>query len=263
MATGKLNGVDWRHPAYSAVAQLGKNVATAANPVEMLNRHAVAASINTSSGAPVRFVGADDAPAGTAYEVHIAQTGRVPTRANRHDLFNALVWLSFPRTKARLNALQAATIARDGVGGERGALRDAATLLDENGVIVLTCDGTVEEDLRARRWQQLFIGRRADWLHIRVIVFGHALLDKLVSPYKAITGHALPLSLPSDTPVDELDRVLAETVDERLIPAAFVPFPLLGIPGWCDANAEPAFYHDDSVFRAARGALASRPRAAG
>lgn len=264
MATGELNGVDWRHPAFSSVARLGQTVATSADPVWMLNRQAVAATITTAAGAPIRFVGAGDAPAETAYEVHIAQSGRVPTRVNRHDLFNAIVWLSFPRAKARLNALQAAAIARDGIRPQRGPLRDAATLFDENGVIVLARDGTIAEDLRARRWQRLFIGRRADWTNVRVIVFGHALLDKLVAPYKAITGHALLLpSLPPETSTDEVDRVLAHTIDEGLAPSAFVTFPLLGIPGWCDANADPAFYDDDSVFRAARGTLASRLRAAG
>lgn len=260
MATPELSGVEWRHPAYAAVARNGRHLTAAADAVEMLNRHAVTAAITTADGAPVRFVNADDAPADTAYEVHIAEWGRVPTRVNRHDLFNALVWLAFPRTKARLNALQASAIVRDGVGAQRGPLRDAATLFDENGVIVLARDGTIAEDLRARRWQRLFVGRRADWRQVRVIVFGHALLDKFVKPYKAISGHALLLSLPSETPVDEVDRALAETVDERLNPAAFAPFPLLGIPGWCDANADPAFYDDESVFRAARGALGARPR---
>ncbi len=56
---------------------------------------------------------ADDEP----YETGIARTGRVPTRANLHDFFNALIFLHFPRAKAQLNHLQSAAIERDGVAG--------------------------------------------------------------------------------------------------------------------------------------------------
>ena len=58
--------------------------------------------------APVRFVPQSDLPPGQAYEAYIFEYGACPTRDNLHDLFNGLSWLAFPRTKARLNALQAA-----------------------------------------------------------------------------------------------------------------------------------------------------------
>jgi len=32
------------------------------------------------------------------------------------------------------------------------------------------------------------------------------------------------------------------------------PLPLLGVPGWWPANADPAFYDDPAVFRRARSA---------
>ena len=96
------------------------------------------------------FASPDDAPNGRAYESHIALSGRVPTRSNRHDLFNALVWLAFPRTKARLNALQANAIEHTGVGAVRGPLRDAATVFDENGVVLVTRNERVVDDLRAQ-----------------------------------------------------------------------------------------------------------------
>ena len=60
----------------------------------------------------------------------------VPTRDNLHDFFNGLVWLRFPRAKRRLNELQAAEIARAGIGAARGPLRDALTLFDENGAVL-------------------------------------------------------------------------------------------------------------------------------
>jgi hypothetical protein len=184
----------------------------------------------------------------------------VPTRLAAHDLLNALVWLALPRFKARLNALQAAAISRDGVGARRGALRDAATLLDENGVLLVTDEADMALLLRERRWRELFISRRQRWNMVRVLVCGHALMAKLAAPYKAITGHALLVALPAATAVSEVDARLAARLDEGLKPSVLMPLPVLGIPGWCAANADPAFYDDGAVFRAARGASAGSPR---
>ncbi|HSQ09954.1 MAG TPA: DUF3025 domain-containing protein, partial [Burkholderiaceae bacterium] len=149
--------------------------------IAALNRQLEERGITTTAGTRIFFAAPDDAPPGCAYESHIALTGRVPTRSNRHDLFNALVWLVFPRTKARLNALQATAIERAGVGAIRGPLRDAATVFDENGVVLVTRDECVIDDLRARRWNDVFLARRVAWGDVGVWIFGHALLDKLVA----------------------------------------------------------------------------------
>ena len=90
----------------------------------------------------LRFVDAARLPVDRAYESHIALTAEVPTRDNRHDLFNGLVWLRFPALKRRLNELQAAEIAAHGVGPVRGPLRDALTLFDENGALLSRPQGS-------------------------------------------------------------------------------------------------------------------------
>jgi hypothetical protein len=89
---------------------------------------------------PISFVPQEDLPEGTAYEQHIGATGGVPTRDNLHDFFNGLVWLTFPRIKVQLNALQAAQIALDGVGKSRGPARDGATIFDENAALLVVRD---------------------------------------------------------------------------------------------------------------------------
>ena len=101
-------------------------------------------------------------------------------------------------------------------------------------------------------WSTAFAGERAAW-HQQVVtrVFGHALLQKLVRPYKAITGHALHVPLASDAPTAEVDRYLAATFDDGLSPLVLMPLPVLGIPGWCTENANPDFYRDAKVFRPA------------
>lgn len=232
----------------------------AADPRAALSQAARQRGITTAHGSPIEFVAGDDAPPHTAYEAHIAASGRVPTRLNAHDLLNALVWLAFPHTKARLNLLQAAAIARDGVGACRGALRDAATLFDENGAILVTEDPWIGQRLRERRWSELFIDGRARWDSVRVLAFGHALIEKLASPYKAITAHVLVLSRPASIDGGERDTEVANTLDDDFCTAALLPLPVLGIPRWWAANEDSAFYDDPSVFRAARAGSAGTPR---
>lgn len=249
-----LTGVDSTRPWFAALDGL-REIASAHDVLAELNRWSRQRGVTTAAGQPVVFVGANDASPGIAYESHIAATGRVPTRLNRHDLINALVWLAFPRTKARLNALQAESIARDSVGAARGALRDATTVFDENGAIVFADDRALADSLRARRWNELFVARRDEWERVRVICFGHALMDKLVRPYKAITAHAHVLE---GADVENIDAAVAGSLDQRFTTAALTPLPILGIPRWWPANADPSFYEDRSVFRASSAARGSR-----
>ena len=219
----------------------------------------------------------------SGYEARIFDTGEVPTRISgqgeRHDLYNAIVWLTFPLAKARLNALQIdrqrssrdclassessesselnrpqAGRAAHGARSQRGPLRDAATLFDENAVIWIGPDASFEAALRAFDWQDLFMRRRAQLsASVRLMVFGHALLEKLESPYKAVTAHAWPLRLSIDASVAEIDRALSLTLDaDRLNTRALCPLPVMGFPGWCAANADPRFYDDPAVFRSGR-----------
>ena len=120
---------------------------------------------------PVRFVPPAELPADASYEAFIAARHAVPTRDNGHDAFNGLAWLRLPRTKARLNALQAAEIARDGVRATRGPVRDAATVFDENAVLLHAPDA-LWQALRERRWAELFGPLRPLWRQARVLVFG-------------------------------------------------------------------------------------------
>ncbi len=222
-----------------------------------LDALAAARGLRSGGGRALRFV--DGAAAGdTPYEAHIHATGEVPTRTGEgggwHDLFNAMVWLSFPRIKARLNELQAAAIASDGVGIRRGPLRDAATLFDENAVLLLTDDDGLVAALRAFDWKRLLLhGRDRFAERACVVVFGHALLDKLRAPYKAVCGHVWVVPMSPSAAQDELDARVAGMLDpDSLRSRAFSPLPVLGVPGWWPGNAAPGFYDDPAVFRSGR-----------
>lgn len=258
--------IDWSAPWFAALAARGRRwqeVALARPDAYLaeLTRDAAETGQRTGHGARLHFIAQEDLPPGTAYEAHIAATGGVPTRENLHDFFNALTWFAYPRVKAVLNARQADAIARDGVGGTRGAERDALTLFDENAVLFVSTDPALREALVAFDWVRLFGQARAAWgTRCAVRPFGHALLEKLISPYKACTAHAWLVDAPEgffgwpeDTQASWLDAAVgAALLQGPLTSRLFAPLPVLGIPGWCADNANPAFYADERVFRRGR-----------
>lgn len=199
----------------------------------------------------VRFVPQSALPPGTAYEQFIFDTGTVPTRDHLHDFFNGLIWLRYPQAKRRLNQLQAQAIAAQGVGAVRGPLRDAITLFDENGAL-LWAPAPLQQALQARDWQRLFVHLRPLWREAQLVLFGHALLEKLVSPRKPITAHVYQAPLAMES-IANVDAWLAQALDaEHLASKPFNPLPVLGVPGWWPGNEQFCFYDDPAVFRRAR-----------
>ncbi len=205
----------------------------------------------------IQFVAQSELPATQAYEDFIFQQGRVPTRDGLHDFFNGLCWHRFPMAKQRLNALQAAEIAHQGVGATRGPVRDALTLFDENAVLLQLPDA-LWQALQARDWRSLLVDQRAKWQDVHIVLFGHALLEKLVTPYVSITGHVYRIAPEVDARHDAaLDEWLSRDVQpEKLATKPFEPLPVLGVPGWWPANEAPSFYENAQVFRPKnRGAI--------
>ncbi len=196
------------------------------------------------------FVSQAQLPEGEAYESFIYSTHCVPTRENLHDFFNALCWFRFPKTKAYLNAEQAQSIALAGQHAARGSLRDALTLLDENACFVW-CEQEMWDRLQAHNWLDAFWHQRAEWSQVRVELFGHALLEKLCTPYKAITAHAIKGGAQFVTGTDaQLDEAMCSTLKTlNLSRKPFQALPVMGVPGWFRENAFKQFYEDARVFR--------------
>ncbi|HEY8608713.1 MAG TPA: DUF3025 domain-containing protein [Noviherbaspirillum sp.] len=262
MGADFLQRIDWSRPWLAPYRELGCVLAAAADWRGCAN--ARAAGIRNSRGLQVRFVPQSSLPEGVSYEAYIAETGQVPTRENLHDFFNALVWLTFPRTKVQLNARQAAELeqAANRPTSRRGRVRDAATLFDENAAVLVVRDPGLLAALRAHRWFEVFVGQRARFAAgCEVVLFGHALLEKLVTPYKSITAHAWPIvddaffSQPAPDQLSMLDLSTAGDLHGTLDTSRFTPLPVLGVPGWWEHQDE-AFYADPTVFRPLR----ARPR---
>jgi hypothetical protein len=228
---------------------------------EALNQ-ALANGILQHCSKPVRFVPAEQLPA-VAYEKHIFHSGEVSTREdNWHDLFNALVWARFPRIKLALNAQHVEQV-NQGHEVNRGPVRDALTLFDECGVIVIGDQPSALQAMAMRDWRQLFCTHRAAWQsNLRVFVLGHALLEKFLEPYKAITAQVLIFQcgteffrLDDAAQAERVDTLLARQIAAGMrlrSTGELSPLPLMGIPGWWpDGPQDEAFYADQQVFREA------------
>jgi len=235
--------LDWGLPWYAPWRALGEpveaSVALGATP---------AAALNAMGPSPVRFVGQEELPAGTAYEQFIFDAGCCPVRPGLHDFFNGLVWLRFPHTKRALNRLQAQEIARAGIGPKRGPVRDAITVFDENGAL-LFAPPPLWQALEARAWRELFVDLRPLWSQARLMVFGHALLEQLASPRKGLTAHVWRAQCAMDSEAGDDAWLATQCTPERLAEKPFTPLPVLGVPGWWAGNENFSFYDDSLVFR--------------
>ena len=278
-----LNDIDWSQPWFAPWRELGEPTAHRAlqqqSVAEALNATthtakrvdsagsgdiASEASVNTTRAGlalgdanEVKFVPQSALPEGQAYEDFIFKTAQVPTRDGLHDFFNGLCWQRFPLAKRRLNQLQAAELQAQGVRATRGPVRDALTLFDEN-VVLMHASDEVWAALQARDWLKLFIDLREQWQHVHLVLFGHALLEKLVTPYKSITAHVYRVANDINPHDDAaLDAWLVQDLQPaKLATKPYEPLPVLGVPGWWPANAERAYYEDVNIFRPKRASVA-------
>jgi hypothetical protein len=193
----------------------------------------------------VRFV----PPAGVdrTYEVSVHETGCVATRAESlHDWFNALAWLAFPRTKARINAMHAAEIPRE--RGQRGRLRDLLTIFDEGGALVACDDAELIALLRGFHWKELFWEQRSRVkASMRFLVLGHAVLEQALEPRPGISCKVVFVGSRADPDVQAADWLAS--LPAAATPRDLAPLPVFGYPGWLPENASAEFYDDTRVFR--------------
>jgi hypothetical protein len=221
--------------------------------------------ILTANGQPLRFV--EQQPRQAAfedkYEPRIFLRGEVQMRScNWHDLLNALVWLTFPCTKAALNGRHYSELERQRASGapNRGPAQDALTLFDEGGVIVAVAEPSLGALLRGFEWKELFWRRRAEVVQsMRFCLFGHALYEKALAPFVGVTGRGVTLevaagflAMPLAQQLAELDARLAGHIGDPTRLAGtreLAAVPVLGVPGWCVDNEREDYYDNTGYFR--------------
>lgn len=235
---------------------------------EQLNK-LLPTGLSSKDGHAIHFVPSELLDDG-GYEYRIYTTGQVSTRAQHwHDLFNAMVWMRFPRIKVAMNSLHYHAIPEE-KDGCRGDLRDALTLFDECGVIVVSDNHELLSALAQRRWSDLFLADNFEE-SIRLSICGHAMLEKYLSPYKSMTAKALLLHTGSDflkLPRAEMLQHLDIEISKKLLdgtiltkPTWLAPLPLAGVSGWWPQNEQNdrLFYDDPHVFRAPPRQLSPAP----
>lgn len=221
----------------------------------------------------LKFVSQNALPEGEAYERFIGTTGNIPTRDNLHDLFNGSIWLTFPKTKALLNYYHMLEIKEQGIGARRGRVRDTITVFDENGAILVTAESSIGKALIDFDWQGSLVAPRDKWdepkqlnkqAQAAVYIFGHALLEKLLHPRKALCAHSIVINVTQDffalslsERINLLDQKVADYMDALLSepdvsPRKLSPLPILGVPYYWAENVQPSFYDDSHVFRSGR-----------
>ena len=251
-------------PAFATLAPLIEQLPEDYFPtLAQLNRMCDEGEVMSGGGVPLEFVpqeGKTEEP----YETRVYSRGKVLTRSNNwHDLFNALVWITFPKSKAALNHHHYKEMLAHQSAGKRGTPRDVLTLFDEGGVIVTSSEPELATLLREFKWKELFWQRREEVIaSMRFYVFGHSIYEKALQPYKGITAKTVIF----DVPARELERTLPQqlaTLDARLAKyfgepqalastEAYAPLPVLGIPDWDADNANERYYDDTQHFRPGR-----------
>ena len=260
---------DWLHRSgmFAPLRAAGSNLAQIGWPdPETLNALADGAGrVVNAQGVRVRFVAqaAKSKEFEQGFEQRAFLKGEVQMRPlDWHDLFNALVWMTFPTTKAVINArhYESLSVAQSVI---RAPVRDAMTLFDEDGVVVVSSDAGLLELVSEFRWKELFWKRRDEARErMSFMLFGHALYHKALDPFIGMTGKAVLLNVPADfmqlplnAQVAQADRLLAACMWDRTRMThgrELSPLPVLGVPGWWKENEQESFYDNTGYFRPGR-----------
>lgn len=152
------------------------------------------------------------------YDGRIALAGEVPCLSQSyHDLFNALIFAAFPRSKRALHARQWRALSSwidpttNRIPGQRTREQDALTIFDEGGV-VLAMTPRAERAWRGSRTTTSVEAVRGE---VAPILFGHALLEHLFDGHVEVRASAIVCVVPEDvlssTPslLDAVDRQLS------------------------------------------------------
>ena len=202
------------------------------------------------------------------YEARIFRNGRIVTRPdNWHDLFNALVWMRYPRIKSALNHAQVRDT--DAVGNLQRTRRQAAlTQFDEAGAVVVLRDAGMLDAWDRHDWEGLFLHRREAWLDgsVGLHVFGHALFEHALNRAMLLVGKCVVLVASDGSSPRRIDQLLADAIEARegvLDPQDLRPLPLAGIPGWHHDLQDADFYRRQPCFRPLRPGRSYPPPSSG
>ncbi len=183
--------VDWTRPWLAPYRRCrGEAAAQAREPGR---RSPSRCSADQAAGRRPRFVPAATARRGRRpTRPSSSHTGTVPTRDNLRDLFNGLVWTAFPACQAPAQRTAGGRDRRAGIGAARGpAARCAHAVRRERRGARMRRRAVAGAGSRATGARCSSRGARCG-LRRGCVVFGHALLEKLVrAAARRLTAHVL------------------------------------------------------------------------
>ncbi len=249
----------WKRPPFNQLAAFAT--------VFELPWDAVLADLNARAAtclpAGLGFVEQDQhlAVDGLSYEQRIGERGRIAMRRDSlHDLYGALMWLQWPRTKWAIHRGQMAGIRAVGTK-QRTRRQQALTHIDEAGTVVATADPTLLALLQDHAWEQLLLDRRDDWAQAQVWVIGHALFElRHCRPHDLQASKSIAVQIESrdwfllddDERLASLDRCVAAAIDSGRVaadPKDQSTLPLAAVPAWDARNRDPEFIASAPCFR--------------
>ena len=191
----------------------------------------------------------------------IVKHKQIPLKPNsNHDLMNAFMWLSLPKTRsacaqAMLQARQYRDISNL---KQRCKLEDRFTLFDESGVAIFSDDFELITLVKARAWKELFyIHAQSCQKHLKLWIVGHGLYEQLLNPFVGLVAygrcyHVEPsvFQEPLESQVLLFDQMIAQDLKTQLgkQELELSAIPILGYPGWWPDQSE-MFYENSRYFR--------------
>jgi len=226
-------------------------------------------NIQSLSGKPLSFVSQGQKPTllQDYYEARIYLSGKIQTRIqNWHDFFQVMIWCQYSQTKSMINKMHysalSSRLSSHEEKGKRSDVENSLTLFDECGAIIVSSNPALLQQIKDFDWPGLFIHHRDCFNQsIKCFIFGHALYEKCLNPYIGMTAHCICLtvdqnffSLQPEQQTKALDKLAVDyfSANNNIAPSQLDPFPLLGVPGWDERNADPAFYDNKDYFRTSR-----------
>lgn len=190
---------------------------------------------------------------------------------SNHDILNALMWLSLPKTRwiCTRSMKQAAQLRSVDHPKQRCKIEDRFTLFDESGVAIVSDQLDLLKLVEARAWKSLFCKERSRCrTHLKIWIVGHGLYEQLINPFIGLVGYGRLYHVPSElmaAEITEQTRALDDLISEDLLTQSIAQelplsaIPILGYPGWWPSQ-ESHFYDQVKYFRGPYPRQSSLPR---
>lgn len=252
-----LDAAVLRHPVFDTLEQAHLALCRQPQWPEVDSLNALWPTPENRAETPYRFVAQETLSDGLHYEQRIFEQGVISTRSrNWHDLFNAFIWLRFPRIKAALNARQYQDIAEVGVK-QRTRSQCALTHFDEAGAVIRLNDERLLAHWDEHDWPALFAGfnRALADGEAQIWLFGHSIYEHALNPDIALIAKAQVFIGGATVDDGRMDAWLAGCIIGRQCfadPQELRPIPLSGLAHWHADYGQADFYRSVPCFRPKR-----------